>query len=460
MAISRLSKNTEAMLSSALETVVDLVEAGSRPADALLKIATERSLSKNYVELLARAYNNGRSLYHLKKSATLVDKAAGFPLVDTAEVLRRMFPDKAESAGEAFHKNAVSCEYTFSPNIWLQRVQEDERLVRTKSADLHEMYGTPPSSVLPALGEAAEREAFAKKQVLQRQLTNKHHAAIHASYKVAECLEHLAEYFRKPDGLALQGVQKSAGCVKGLRAERLLDYVGRMFPPAMKKKATFHEVRWDLEPYTLVTAALNAIDDYRSKWKDYNDFTKTASAKMEDVLRPFVRTAGNPVITGSIWAHRLPNEKTGTKLPITPIAIGTTLASATKGLTSGLAPLSPAELIDKEVESIAASPHEANLRAIRVNTMLHGLMATDPIIGSYSPEEVFDAYNQLSDIAPHAAEHQLFAQTALRQFLEQGASLGAFDVDQMLEAEKKIRQRNAPETKPRNTVSDSLMKGR
>ena len=85
------------------------------------------------------------------------------------------------------------------------------------------------------------------------------------------------------------------------------------------------------------------------------------------------------------------------------------------------------------VEDLGSPEHEQELQGIRNQTMLHDMIANDPVISGYDPEEVMEAYTRISEVAPRASQHRLVAQALLRKYLEQDATIDQFDNDQLLD---------------------------
>jgi hypothetical protein len=62
-----------------LGAVVDLINAGADPDDAIVKVASERSIPPGHTSLMGAAYNTGRTARHREAHSSLLDKAADFP---------------------------------------------------------------------------------------------------------------------------------------------------------------------------------------------------------------------------------------------------------------------------------------------------------------------------------------------------------------------------------------------
>jgi hypothetical protein len=113
------------------------------------------------------------------------------------------------------------------------------------------------------------------------------------------------------------------------------------------------------------------------------------------------------------------------------------VADPLRNLAARMYPDEHEALVRKKVEDIASPAHDAKLRAIQIQTLLHNLIYSDPIIGSYPPETVMQSYNALSEMAPRAMGRYAMAQSMLRKHLAQG-TMDPFDLDQLVHTEQRM----------------------
>ena len=143
------------------------------------------------------------------------------------------------------------------------------------------------------------------------------------------------------------------------------------------------------------------------------------------------------MIKGSVWDRQLRKESA-----VLPIAIGASLGGAGKEIVEDIADTS--DDISSMADQIGDRQHEDKLRQIQTKTMLNDMVSNDPIISGYEQDRVLDAFNHLNQLAPRALSQRLVAQQMMRKYLEQDSAVDPFDVDQLLEIEKKLQQQNAP----------------
>jgi hypothetical protein len=295
MTVSKLTKQSEEAIGDALTEVSDMVTGGATPNEAIVKVATARSIPAGHVRIMARAYNNGRSVGHVKGHTALLDKAASFPLADAQAILEQMYPDHVKTAAAEL-ESRPSADYSMSPQYWLARRQEAVTFEKVAS-NLPEPKEEPKPD-----GSATERDGvkmWATQQKIARTLDELQHDRVRAGYKVASAIDELTEYFRHANSLPLPGVRENVKLMYGDRGDRLMAKFAAVGPP--KRYSVPHVVYWDEAPYSLVKIALDAIQDFADADAALTDGVKTAETQKQETLRPFVPARTQRVLTGSVW---------------------------------------------------------------------------------------------------------------------------------------------------------------
>ena len=105
---------------------------------------------------------------------------------------------------------------------------------------------------------------------------------------------------------------------------------------------------------------------------------------------------------------------------------------------------------DQQLSVLNDPIHERRLQDLRAQTMLHVLMADDPVIKSHNPYEVASAYGELSRLAPNMFQQPAAVTPYLRKRLQQGL-LDTFEVGQLssLENGSKSDRQGAAANAPR-----------
>lgn len=500
MAVNKMTPEQEDRITHALSKMSELVNQGEHPTEALYKVAAEGRVPAGHVRLMAHAYNTGRTLHQVRAHETLHEKLAEFPLADAADVLERMYPSQVKTAAELHHSRAVSDDYRLPPHYWVEREKQAEKRAAASQVDLRALFAQrdglaelPPPVTSPPDPRWATKRAFDEKRKLEREVEELRLRSVGAQYDALESLRKLAAYFRQAGALPLPAVRENVAAVHGPRGAKLMDKVAELLGPrgqrfgpvdmktayrqldehhekraayearqvspsifdeppperpplperrAVKEASAQHLVHWDRPPYSLVTDCFLACERAVTTRIASEAFEKEAGEKIANRLRPFVPTERN-VITGSIWDAVSPTD--GEKQAS---ILGLGAAGAIGGYAKGLAEAGQ-DRYDKQLQKTVdkLSENDENLRAIQTRAMLHDMLQNDPVIGGYSPQEVTDAFNRISEVAPRAAQHRLIAQSLIRKYLEQASAVDPFDVDQLLGVEKKLVERD-PAMKP------------
>jgi len=124
--------------------------------------------------------------------------------------------------------------------------------------------------------------------------------------------------------------------------------------------------------------------------------------------------------------------------------MGWTLGSTTgtflgNQLRQAIAQKPTPELVDDAALAFDAPGHTNELRQIQAQAMLSDLIRNDEVISGYEPDEVIDAYNEISAMSPRAAVQPVIMRSLLRKRLTGGA-VEPFEAGQLAEIEKTIAQ--------------------
>lgn len=445
--IKKLSKETEARLVSGLEKVSDLVNTGTHPTEAIYKIASELSLPAGQVKLMVHGFNNGRTLGQIRNGSSLNEKAADFDLADASEVLDRMFPGEIKTAGEQHNATSVADDYTLPPTYWMQRAQQAAKQAAAKQVVLPPM--TDKKAEYPAYRDKDKQRLLADRQAHIKAAADAKLKKINAGYVAIGKLAELQQYFATPDCIPFPEVRDNAVLVKGAAAERLFK---KLSTPRLEKQASHNAqpADWTSKPYSLVAECIKAAQEFSQAAARQRQAEKEATEKSAEALAPFCQPSGPRVITGSVWEDQSQTKEAGT---MGGIAAGSIISQGARGLIDRLGGTPPEKLVEKQVQELSDPSHEAELQTIRTQAMLNDLMANDPVISGYDPEQVIDAFNQLSQMAPRVANQRMMAQALLRKYLEQANAMDMYDQTQVLGAERELsRMENVPGTFPTMTA--------
>jgi hypothetical protein len=439
----KLTKDQEGEIAAALTKVAELVEGGSSPDDALFKVAAEQQFPAGHVRLMAQAYNNGRSLGQIRTGTNLVEKAAEFPLADAGAVLERMFPGSPQTAAALQKESAVSDDYELPPDYWLKRLAAQKQAA---SVQLPPMEGTKELEPYPETPGRAGLRALNEVAKLRKEAEDMRADTYSAGYKVVASLDALRDYFRQSDRLPFNQVEKNASTIFGQRAVNILHRI-KQKNLWLKKEASdrAHPVNRKVAPYSLINDCLHAVDSFDIAKQAMENFEMEASEKSAKSLCPFFQVEKTAVIRGSVWDAQ--SSMTKESLGIVGAGIAGLAGGSGRGLAEALIP-DPEKTVQKKMESFNDREHEEVIRGIRTQALLHDLMTNDPIISGYEPNQVAEAYNRISEVAPQASQRRLIAQQLIRKYLEQEAAIDPFESQQLLDMEQKIKGKSTLQSTP------------
>jgi hypothetical protein len=448
--INKLDMDQEKNITSALAKVASLVEGGSSPDDAIVKVASEQKMQAGHVRLMSNAYNTGQSLNTIRGGDSLAEKAAEFPLANALSILDRMFPTTVKTAAAIEHETKVSSDYDLPPTYWLDRRDQQEKQAAAAQVDLRQGLKAPEP--YPTDPHNPARRAVSGVRMLQKQAEDRRLYAIGAGYKLVSSLNSLTDYFKTAGHLPIAFVTERAAAVKG--QARIVPLMAKVAAQRGSRRndesigpTAGHMVDWTAEPYSLITSALESADLYKQAKADSDTTEKEAADHAKELLRPFCRARGTHAITGSVWDSRsLTKEAVG----LAGLSFAGAIGGASRGLANKFIPDEKIE-VQKRVENLEDRGHESTLQGIRTKAMLHDMMANDPVVSGYSPDQVFEAFNRISEVAPRAAQHRLVVQQLMRKYLEQASVVDPFEVDQLLNVETKLQQRDSPLLTPSAT---------
>src|SRR5579875_1849757 len=216
MASPKISKATEKRILQDIDRLVDMVQSGADPTDALVTVCQKRLMEPGHVRLLAWAYNTGRFNHQRLHSSGPLAKAASFPLADPEVALRRLYPDK-EAVWHAWRNQVDQDHYDRPPPVPTEQ---------KKVASVSPL--TPPAPSYP-------RDPTLRQQ------------------RLSGFLEDLDHWFRRLDqGETFPTVYAYAGKLWGDDATRLLDKVAqanthlRLDGPVRVQRVEFTKHPWDL----------------------------------------------------------------------------------------------------------------------------------------------------------------------------------------------------------------------
>jgi hypothetical protein len=122
----------------------------------------------------------------------------------------------------------------------------------------------------------------------------------------------------------------------------------------------------------------------------------------------------------------------------------TVIGSAAEEAKKLFEPPSPEKIRLETLGEMFDPVHEQEMARIKTQAMLTNFMADDPIISTYDPEEVSNAYNQIAQLAPRTAAQPAVMRGLIRKLLQQQDALETFDADQITQVEERLKKISEP----------------
>lgn len=433
-----LSKEAEQRILDAISDVCDLVNEGSTPTEAVIKVAKDRDFNRNFVKLAIAGYNTGATTYQRQTGKGILEKLAEFPLAREEDVMEALFPSSVLAPVAEKNASAVSTVYSMAPKRMAKVAAAFEKAASVKLA-----YPEPKPEPLPGDSKIAMQKAYgqAEKQGQNLQIARAKYAE--AQERFVSLLGQLGDYFKQSSydrDWAFTDVDAIAAQTYGVAGSHIMDYVAkrnRIKEARTTQVKTAQAVDWDAKPFNLLTSCVKAAEAVVALRTIFNAKQAETEARVNEILHPF--------------CHTQPQSSNGsTSVTTTKEASSDTKeASLWGGFTYNLTrPI--AETLVKTPDQRQSSAEKAftdpyidqELQAIRARAMLQDLLTNDDVIAGYEPEQVIEGYNELAAVSPQASTQIAMMRPMLRKWLTQGG-MEPFEVQELTNVEKTLRQNQA-----------------
>jgi hypothetical protein len=443
--MSRMTKEGETRLRDALDEVVDLVNDGKDPDDAIVKVATDRSVPAGHVNLMVAAYNTGRTTRHRESHSSLLDKAADFPIADAPSILERLYPTRVKSAAAIEREAGVHVSYSLSPAWYARNRHETGMEKAAKAADWRMVDKAVPLYPTVRDQEAGERVKLARQKTAMADEQDRLEAS-RVQNEIMLGFEKLAEYFGTPGNLALADVRENVETLFGKEGVAIVNQLRRTRPNLVKTAATgrFHSAMG--EPYHTVAHLVDLAGRLRHVVNGNEKRASDRAAALEELERPFVSAPRSSLLD----PLPLPGTKAAADAGFWPNFNALVAKDVAEPMWAGLRPPDKDKLVDKQLSAIATPEHEQQLRDIKTRAMLEEMLTHDPVLSGHHRDEVLNAFNEVSQLAPRSSQQPLLMNALLRKRLQQG-SLDPFDLGDAVKTEQGLSDIGTIPTPPGGT---------
>ena len=442
-----LNKSDESKLLNGVKLAATYVDKqGMTPNDALVKVSEELSLLPGQARAAVNAFNNGRQLAQWKANSPVLDKLAEFPLADFDVVKEKVWGGSTKSANDHYTRPATTIHSDYSKDPGWVNLRDKRALA---SVNIPTRFGNEKlaasSHEVSEKSQQAASSAWSNFDMSRRtyeDLRSKHAAA---DDRLSINVNRLANYFKKfaQDRLPFDVVEKAASVYYGTKGQFLMDAVAERFPREKRAADTggYYDkpVDRDQAPFTLIKAAMDAARFLCDSQVELQN-AKQAMDAAKEALNPFSQAPPQKGQESTESSPYLIPESAGAEKEASGLITGALIGGASKPIMEGIIGGDANDKAVAKAESQLASPdHENELRKIKAQVMLADMMSdTDNPISGYEPEEVLDAYNNLSQLAPRLSDQPAAIQPLLAKRL--AGNTEPFEIKEISDIEKSLMQ--------------------
>jgi len=410
----KLTKAAERKLLSAIDTIVAETTAGKDLHDSCYKVASESDLTEDQVRLLCRTYNAG-AVNHQRENTgegSILAKLAQVALLDPDVVIGRM--EQTKSAAD--DSTVISDCYSRPP----QRVEP--AVLRRKVASATPTPSAPPERKM-SIAEVAGRGRETLKRA-QQELTPIKMAFLAAFGQFADSVRDS----RISDGELLGACELLDPAAGGKIAAAVIDRNAGTAETSRKVASTTPTFLLDVEakPFCYLADVVKTANEYVRAKQDYAKGAILLKLKVAELVEEHSGDFKS-ILPGHVRWNKMAGD-------MMTYVLGSNLARV--GADSLLKTPDDREAkIQSEMNTLNDPAHDNELRKYRSEAMMHSLMNDDEVLSGYKPEQIAEAYNELSQLSPRAAQQPVLARSILRKWLPQGG-VDTFEAKDIADTEK------------------------
>jgi hypothetical protein len=431
---NQLSKQAEQRIHSALDQASTLIEDGMTPNDALVKAAEDNQIPIGHVRLMVNAINTGRTNAHRMSHEDPLEKAGEFQLADAATVMNTLFPDEAKTKQASFLEKVVAEEYSRGPR-WLSTKKSMNKAARAVDWSMTQKKHVPETDPDQPfkVATASIHKLRIKLDEARLKVANDREAAMRLA-------ENLRTYFLKFDHVPLAEARENGELLFGKQASVALGIVEREY--GARNYTTPVDV--NQEPYKSVREFVKLSAAFKQHRAEHAALLKEA----EEAAKALLPFGPGPAQGRSVLEDQSSLNKEAWLGGMLSSGFGMMNAGdvskeIAKRVPGNVPPSSSFE--DKDLQSLMDPSHEMEIRNIQSEALLNDLMANDEVIQGYDPEEVVDAFNEVSQLTPYASNKKAIMRDLLRKRLGGGAAaLDQFAVGDALRTQQSLQDIEVP----------------
>lgn len=417
-----MDQKSEARLIKASEDVIENVNRGTSPTEALIKVAQSFGFGPEEIRRVGEVYNTSRTMQHLK-TAQGDDRHSTVPLIAVDDAVDRVFKPENESIKAA----SAGAESVSGVNYFDQ--EKKAHNLQSLRAELGQEKQASQHQESPMVKKA--RLSISRRKVEQyRELAKR--AAADFEKEVMGAREQL-----RSSGTPFHELEIGVRARHEKVGKELSEMLWTLCKSARlgHRRATPSEI--DASRYTMMdlnTGGHATIERLVKKSLEFQGRAKQYAQAMVDhqQLDPEEEgqrkeAAAKPTPFGSTETESLAN-KYFTKKAIGE-SVGKIYNSVKKHLGTDVSEEYERALLEAS-NKFQDPDFRQSMKQINVQTMLNDFLSNDPVISEYEPEEVTDYFNQLAQVAPDVADKPAVMRGLLRRSLQQG-SIDVFEAGQV-----------------------------
>jgi len=431
--MKKLSKDAETRILTALESVADSVNEGISPNDAIVKAASAHDIPAGHVNLMVSAYNTGRTGKQRMAAESPFDKAATFELANHSDIMGRLYPTQVKSAAQKRDETIIDDEYAQAP-VFAHHKKAAQVAARKVNWQLVDTAPEP----YPGEAHTPIKRAFHSTEFDKRRFEACRREVSCAKDLLSASLEKLANYFRTPGGVSFDDVCDAVEIQHGGMGKAILNQISRTVPQlskeakhncsaihpdathekwmALKKKkrqeksAGILEVQPTQAPWVWVRESIKLASDVHEKQKELDSLSQHVVKSAEARLRPFSPRQGRSVLGLPLPTTNEKQSGVGSVYALSHLFGNATRGMKTQGAEQEFA-------VQDYLEELDDPSHAADLKRIHVRAQLENMMANDPVLSLEDPAMIAEAYNEIVQLSPSAADSPLMMRNLLRQHM-------------------------------------------
>ena len=472
--VSLITPDQEKTLSKALVSAIQNVNDGGTPHEALAKSANDHGLTPQFACRMTEAYNASKTVKYLQ-STEGEKRAHDFDLANHEEVLRLMYKDnppaKEVTAATKFIPGKVYTAAKAAPEM-TKAAGEDTPGKRdgtgpAKGSYMDRVFGKgrreADGEECPSKKKKREKKAapaLRNNQVtklaslvteLDRAGAELRMERAHAGDQILKSACSLKDSLRIPGHESFEELERRVTSTYGEMGKKAMDIIW-----GMSDFERLGEKRASAPDRLLLMGTGPTYDSAREmmKWlekaaridKQVQEWQKS-KAQVTELLSE--QSGQQPGGTGATFVSDPGMPRRPATAPLVDVdkAVGggarayESKEAADKGVSVSdptgflAAPSKPAAPV-----SIFDPAHEGKLRAIRTRIVVNDMISNDPILSAHPPEAVFNAYNELSRIAPGITNEPIVIRSLIGRSLQTGGRMEQNEIKQLLDAEKAHRE--------------------